>query len=202
MIQRIIQVRIKNGSKSIKMKLLPILEMAVRGGSFEKEALAFGISKTDKWLESEVIANIDSFDVRKVKNHYSVWDGTVLVAFASLSTSEPPIVDDVWVKPEYRGKGVFAKLLWFFKSREGHPKLLIGGVHSEMMQDVIKKLSNFKKSWYKNGEVQPFDPKTLDKFYTGFGSSHWQLMLENNDDLSLAAIQRWWIHQRIIRLAD
>ncbi len=160
---------------------MQILEMAVRAGSFEKEAAEFGEMNKSKWFKSDPIADIDNFQVRKAGVHYSVWHDEVLIAFASLSKQDIPIVDDVWVNPDYRGKGVFAKLLWFFKSREGHPKLLIGGVHSEMMQDVIKRLSKFQKSWYKQGEVKPFSIDTLDQFYKGFGSSHWQLMLENED---------------------
>lgn len=129
------------------------------------------------------IADIEEFQVIRYENFYSLWDRDELCGFTSLTNN---VVDDVWINPTYRGKKLFSKLLWFYKSRLGHNQLLLGKVHSRMMQEVVKGLSCFKKSWVnvKTKANEPFDLETLDHFYGDVEPTDWRLMLENNGDFS------------------
>ena len=153
----------------------------MRGGNLDKESEAYANTNSSIWKSSEHIADIEDFQVRQHNNIYSVWDGDILVGTTSLSSDVIPIVDSVWVNPEYRSKDIFSKLIWFYKTRLGHSKILLGDFHSKTMQAVVTHgLSRFHKSWYKDGVTEPFDVATIDNFYSGFKKTGWRLMLEND----------------------
>jgi len=165
------------------MKLSDLYEMPLRAGNLEKSAQDFADKNREQWLKAEHVGDIGQLIVRKDKLVYSVWDGDKLVACASLEDGKyGSIVDNVWVNKDYRRQKIFSKLLWFFKSREGRDKLLLGKVHSDDTYQLINGvgLSRFQKYWIKDGKTEPFSPATVDKFY---GSEYgWQLVLENGDD--------------------
>lgn len=112
------------------------------------------------------IADIENYKVLQDGIYYSIWDDNTIVAVASLS-DENNTVDDVWVDPEHRGKKLFSALLWFFKTRLNRSPLILGKIHSEDMQEVVKGLSRFNKKWVniETDEIQPFSLDTLDNFY-------------------------------------
>lgn len=110
-----------------------------------------------------------------------MWDGDKIAATTSLSNDTLSIVDQVWVSPDYRGQKLLSKLLWFYKTRLNHPQILLGRMHSTDMQEVVKGLSRFTKSWYKDGKTEPFD---LNTFYNNTKSTGWLLLLENDGDFS------------------
>jgi len=130
------------------------------------------------------IGDIDKFVVKKYNNFYSLWDNAIFVAMASLNNEYIPIVDHVWVNKDYRGQKIFSKMLWFFKTRLNHPQLLLGDIHSSDMQEVVKGLSRFTKSWYKDGTIKPFDLKTLSSYYSPLQPTGWHLLLENTGNFS------------------
>lgn len=169
----------------MKLKDLKINEMTMRGPNLDKLATKFVDTNKDKWFTGQHIGDIEQYQIKKLDDYYSVWDRDVIIAASQLDdTKSIPIVDKVWVNKEYRGQKIFSKLLWFYKTRLGYPKLLLGDVHSADMQEVVKGLSNFTKYWVKGDQQEPFNINTLDKFY-GFGkSTGWMLMLENTGDFS------------------
>jgi hypothetical protein len=159
-------------------------EMTMAGPNLDKLATKFANNAKDILATGFHIGDIDHFTVKQYKNFYSLWDKGIFVATASLSNDHIPIVDQVWVDNEYRGQKVFSKMLWFFKTRLNNPKLLLGNVRSTDMQEVVKGLSRFKKFWYKDGIVEPFDANTLDKYYNRLQPTGWHLLLENVGDFS------------------
>jgi hypothetical protein len=162
-----------------------ISEMTWRGPSYEVSSQQFADTYRDIWLSNgKYIADIETFKVRKYQNYFSMWTDTdVLVAFAKLIDNE---VDDVWVSPEYRKQRLFSQLLWFFKTRLGKSQLIIGSIHSPLIQEVVKGLKYFKKSWVnlQSKETSPFALDTLDNFYGQTGPTDWRLMLENSGDFT------------------
>lgn len=130
------------------------------------------------------IADIDGFMVKKYINYYSLWNQNEFAAIVRLSDDAIPIVDQVWINKDFRRQKLFSKMLWFFKTRLNHPQLLLGRIHSNDMQEVVLGLSRFKKSWYKNGVIEPFNKDTIDNYYSYAGPTKWFLMLENDGDFS------------------
>ena len=133
------------------------------------------------------IGDIDDFKVLKYYTMYSVWDDGKLIACTSLSEDEIPVVDTVWVDKNRRGEKLLSKLLWFYKSRLGHSKLLLGDTHSMNMQEIVHGgLRRFAKSWYNidTGEKIKLDPSDLDKYYDEHFPTKWRVMLENSGDFS------------------
>ena len=160
----------------------------MRAGNFDKKATEFGAANANRWGRGEHVGDIDSFTIKKDGIYFSVWDNEILIAYSSLSTQKPAVVDDVWVSGEYRGQKLFSKLLWFYKSRMGQNKLVLGDVHSKDTQDIVTSggLSRFTKSWVniRTNQTEPFDPATVDNFYSWMGPTPWRLMLENDGDFT------------------
>jgi len=166
----------------MRIKDLEINEMTMRFSNMDKIATKYVNQNKETWWDDGVhIGDIEDYNLRKYDMIYSLWDKDVLVASTSLDTNKTiPEVDKVWVNPDYRGQKIFSKMLWFYKTRLHHSQLLLGEIHSSDMQEVIKGLSRFTKSWYKDGVVEPFDLNTVDNYYSWAESTGWQIILENN----------------------
>jgi len=163
---------------------MKISEMTMHGPDFSIQAEQFANKYKTRWLKyGKYIADIADYKVLQDGIYYSVWDNEIVVAVCSLSNSENKI-DDVYVNPEYRGNKIFSMMLWFFKTRLNRSPLMLGEVHSSMMQEVIKGLSRFNKYWIniKTNEKQPFSIETLDNFYSYMNPAPWRLMLENSGE--------------------
>lgn len=165
-----------------------VTEMTMRAGNLDKRATDFADTNAQRWYQGKHVGDIDSFVVKKDGIYFSVWDGDTLIAFSSVSTQNPVVVDDVWVNGEYRGQKILSKLLWFYKSRLGHDKLILGDVHSKDTTDIIigGGLSRFTKLWIniRTNQTEPYDPATVDSFYSWVGPTPWRLMLENDGDFT------------------
>ncbi len=160
---------------------MKINEMTMKGPDFSKQAKEFGEINKKRWLEKgKHIADIEQYRVIQHGIYYSLWENDQLVAFCSLANADNT-VDDVYVAEEYRGKKIFSMMLWFFKTRLNRDQLILGPVHSAMMQEVIKGLSRFNKYWIniRTNEKEPFDLKTLDNYYSYLSPTPWRLVLEN-----------------------
>lgn len=160
--------------------------MTMKGSDFSQQAEQFANRYKDHWYKNgKHIADIENYKVLQDGIYYSLWDETNLVAVCSLS-NESNEVDDVYVNPEYRSKKIFSMMLWFFKTRLNRSPLMLGQVHSKMMQEVIKGLSRFNKYWYniKTNEKEPFPVDTLDNFYSYLQPTSWRLMLENSGEFN------------------
>jgi hypothetical protein len=168
------------------MKLNELTEMTMRGPDLSAQAEQFANRNKESWYtHGKHIADIENYKVLQDGIYYSLWDYTTLVAVCSLSNSGNE-VDDVYVNPAYRGKKIFSMMLWFFKTRLNKSPLMIGQVHSKMMQEVIKGLSRFEKYWYniRTNETEPFALDTLDNFYGYLSPTPWRLMLENSGEFN------------------
>lgn len=166
------------------MKINELSEMTMRGPDLSQQAELFANRNKERWYtHGKHIADIENYKVLQDGIYYSLWNDTTLVAVCSLSNSANEI-DDVYVNPEYRGKKIFSMMLWFFKTRLNRSPLMIGQVHSKMMQEVIKGLSRFKKYWYniRTNEREPFALDTLNNFYSYLNPTPWRLMLENDGE--------------------
>lgn len=165
---------------------MKIDEMTMRGPDLSRQAEQFANKNRDRWFNhGKHIADIETYKLLQDGIYYSLWDDAILVAVCSLSNASNEI-DDVYVNPEYRGKKIFSMLLWFFKTRLNRSPLMLGPVHSNMMQEVVKGLSRFKKYWHniKTNEKEPFSLDTLDKFYSHLNPTPWRLMLENTGEFN------------------
>jgi hypothetical protein len=165
---------------------MKIQEMTMRGPNFDNVAQEFVGKNQARWKKyGKHIGDIEDYKVLQDGIYYSVWDNDAIVAVTSLSNASNE-VDDVWVSPQYRGKKIFSMLLWFFKTRLQRDKLLLGPIHSASMQEVVKGLSRFNKSWVniRTNEIKPFSSDTVDEFYSYAGPTQWRLMLENSGDFS------------------
>jgi len=165
---------------------MKINEMTMRGPNFDKQAEEFGKMNEKRWLEQgKHIADIEQYKVIQHGIYYSLWDNDQLVAFCSLSNADNT-VDDVFVQQDYRNKKIFSMMLWFFKTRLNRTPLLLGPVHSNTMQEVVKGLSRFKKYWVniKTNEKVPFDINTVDEYYSYLQPTPWRLVLENNGEFN------------------
>jgi hypothetical protein len=169
------------------MKLHELKEMAIRGGNLTSQAEEHAKRMEVYLKDAKHIGDIDSFQVKQKGKEYGVYKGDELVAIANLDPipNAYSIIDNLWVKESFRGKKILAKLLWFFKSRENHNKILFGKGHTDDTVDLLKAngLSLFKKYWFDpiTGKEEKFDPNTVDDYY-GSGKSRWSLMLEHNGD--------------------
>ncbi len=163
--------------------------MTWRGPDYSPAAEQFGENNKERWFTvGKYIGDIGDFGAYQVKKdgiYYSVWDNDTLIAYSSLADSNNE-VDDIWVHENYRKQRIFSMLLFFYKTRLGRSQLMLGSTHSKTMQEVVKGLSLFKKSWknIRTNEIQPFSLDTLDNFYSHEGKTPWRLILENDGDFS------------------
>ena len=173
-----------------RVKINEISEMTMRGPDLSTVGDKFAQTNMDAWKNGTHIADIEQYEVKKNSgplpnsDHYSLWDGDILVAFATLTHDD--VVDGVWVNEKYRGQKLFSMMLWFFKTRLNRSPLMIGDIHSRDMQEVVKGLSRFEKKWYniRTHEVEPFSLDTLDNYYSFLKPTPWRLMLENDGEFN------------------
>lgn len=166
------------------MKINELTEMTMKGPDLSQQSEQFANKNIERWYtQGKHIADIENYKVLQDGIYYSLWDDTTLVAVCSLSNASNE-VDDVYVNPKYRGKKIFSMMLWFFKTRLNRSLLMMGQVHSKMMQEVIKGLSRFEKYWYniRTNEKEPFSLDTIDNFYSYLSPTPRRLMLENNGE--------------------
>lgn len=144
------------------------------------------------WLSrGEVIGNIDDqYDLRRLGDQYSLWSGNDYVASAQLSlpdTNGYSEVNLLPVDPKFRNQRVLDRLLWNFKTRQGHSKLKINQYHSDDLYKIISGngLSRFTRYWVNDsGDSRPYDTKTVDQYYSPTGPTGWYLVLENTGNFT------------------
>ena len=165
-------------------------EMAYRGGDLRSQADEYAKKQEVNLKDAEHVGDIEEFQVKKkgkIFKIFSLWKDDELVALASLDPipNAYAVVDDLWVKDTFRNQKLLSKLLWFFKSRENHPKLLLGKLHSDDTYSVLKAggLSKFKRYWFDpiSGDTAEFNSDSIEEFYKG-RKSGWSLMLEQTEE--------------------
>ena len=165
--------------------------MTMRTGKLNGRTLQqFVDTHLKEWYNSKIIGQIEQYDLRKSDTFYSLWDKDSYVASAKLELPDSKGISETGlfhVAQAYRGQKILSKLLWNFKTRQGHSILKIDPYHSDDVYDIVNGsgLSRFKKYWMNSeGIVEPYDPKTVDKYYSYGGPTGWQLILENNHNFS------------------
>lgn len=166
---------------------MKINELSMRTGKLNSEVSQDFVDKnSDDWYtKGKTIGQIDSYDLKKFRNMYSLWDKDQYVASAELSDDSE--VNLLHVDPKYRQQQILSKMLWNFKSRQGRDKLTLNQYHSDDLYDVIKNggLSKFKKYWQdKTGKIAKFDVSTVDDYYSHSSPTGWKLVLTNDGDFS------------------
>lgn len=170
------------------MKLSELKEMAYRVGNLSSDADKFALKSEFLLKDSKYVGDIDSFKVKSDGRFFSMWNEDEMVALLKIDIipNNYVVVDDLWVKESFRGKKLLAKLLWFLKSRENHPKILLGRCHSDDTYSLLKAggLSKFKRYWFDpiSGSTEEFNTDTVDSFYSN-SKKKWSLMLEHQDDV-------------------
>jgi len=128
------------------------------------------------------IGDIQEYHVYNLDTHYSVFNGNNLIAFFVLKDN---VVEVVYVYPEYRRQGLFSMILYFIKRSIGISKIILGSHQSVDMVNSIKKIHQmFKTSWEKDGVKVPYDPNTIDQYYSKSEPTGWKIILENDGDFS------------------
>jgi hypothetical protein len=165
---------------------MKISEMTVSGQDLSAQAQEFAEKNSRRWrTHGKHVGDMEQYQILQDGIYYSVWNDEELVACCSLSNSDNT-VDDVWVNPKYRGQRIFSMMLWFFKTRLNRSPMMIGPVHSVMMQEVIRGLSRFEKSWInlRTNERQPFSTETVNQYYSHLAPTAWRLVLENSGEFN------------------
>lgn len=164
-----------------------LAELAIKVGDLRKQADEWATNQEEHLKDSKHIGDIDSFELKQKNSIISAWDGGKLIAIVRIDNipNVYTVVDDLWVREDYVGKKIISKMLWFLKSRLGYKKLLLGKIHSTDTYSLLKAngLSKFKKYWFDimTWNTEPFDPSTMDDFYSA-DKSKWSLMLESQND--------------------
>ena len=167
---------------------MKISELTMRTGKLnQSSSQKYVDDNISKWfIDGELKGNIDAkYDIRQLENTYSLWDKDNYVASAQLNGPDEngySEVNLIHVDKKYRGQRVLDRLLWNFKSRQGHSKLKLNQYHSDDLYDIIKGngLSRFKRYWANDsGQTMPYDPSTVDQYYSFASPTGWYLVLEN-----------------------
>lgn len=168
------------------MKLEDLKEMTMRAGNLDRLATAYVNLHKNDWKMGEHVGDIEQFSVIKFNEFFSVWlNDEIISSLKTIPTGDLIEVRNIWTSKKFRGQKILSKLLWFLKTRMGYSKLLLGDVHSQDTQAIVKGgLSRFEKSWYKDGKKEKFSLDTLDKFYSYGKSTGWRILLENDGDFS------------------
>jgi len=166
---------------------MKISELSMNVGSLNSKISQNFVDKniSDWYTNGKTIGQIEDYDLKKLNNMYSLWDKDQYVASAELTDSSE--VNLMHVDKKYRRRKILSKLLWNFKTRQGRNKLILNQYHSDDLYRVIKTggLSRFRKTWQNNqGQVEPFDIDTVDKYYSYSSPTGWKPVLENDGDFS------------------
>jgi hypothetical protein len=92
---------------------------------------------------------------------------------------------NAYVVEVHRKQGLFSAFLFFLKRNEGLSKIVIGELQSEDTIEAIRRIhKRFKTSWEKDGIKEPYDPNSLEQYYSYIAPTGWKIVLENHGDFS------------------
>lgn len=167
------------------MKVTELIEMTQRVNSYENLKLA--LPEFQKLLkDGNHCGDIEQYNIyKKTRNQYTdygFFENNSCIGFTVLEGNE---IINVYVIPEKRKTGIFPMFLFFLKKKEGIGSILLGDQHSEELIDALSKIyMRFKTSWIKDNEKVPYDPSTVDQFYSPSNPTGWKVLLENSFDFS------------------
>lgn len=128
---------------------------------------------------------------RKSLIDYAFFQQEQCVGFAVLNGN---VVTNLYVTPQVRKTGIGSLFLFFLKRNEGISKLVLHDVHSEQTVDFIKRIyKRFDTNWVKGNEKIPYDPNTINQFYSIERPTGWSITLENDGDFS--KWEKFWINE-------
>jgi hypothetical protein len=92
---------------------------------------------------------------------------------------------NAYVVEVHRKQGLFSAFLFFLKRNEGLSKIVLGELQSEATVEAVRRIyKRFDASWKKDGYREPYDPATVDKYYSSTKPTGWKIVLENDGDFS------------------
>lgn len=168
------------------MKLNDLHEMTMRVPSYEKMGQSLPHFQTLKDIGTHC-GDIEHYNVYKHPRDnltdYAVFDGDDCIAFFVLIN--PNTLEIGYIIPEKRSIGLSPMFLFFLKRNEGLAEIRMSDKQSEQsIKSLIRTSKLFKTYWVKGDQKVPFDPDTIDQFYSSNGATGWTVVLENNSDFS------------------
>lgn len=132
------------------------------------------------------VGDIEEYKVyKRDREHftdYAIFNDGKVVAYAVL---EQNVVENVFVVPEHRKRGLFSMFLFFLKQNEGLSQIIMGMRHSKDTLEAIKRIARRFNIYWSNGkEKVPYSPETTDQFYSETAPTKWKLILENDGDFT------------------
>jgi hypothetical protein len=168
------------------MKLKELFEMTMKVNSFE--GLAAFLPEYAKLKETgKHVGDIEKIKIfsklRSPYTGYCLFDGDKAIAYF-VTVKSTKMLQNAFVIPEERKRGVFQTFLLFLKRHEGYDKITLGQLHSKDTIESLKRIyKQFDTYWEKGIEKVPYDPATIDQFY-GDKPTGWKIVLENDYDFS------------------
>lgn len=115
-------------------------------------------------------------------------DSKTVVGFFQVVDNE---FTTIYITPALRGKGMFGAVLWFLKRNEGMSRIVLGKQHSEASIESIKRISDRFNVYWTNGTVtHPYNPNTVNQYYSIAGPTEWRVVLEHSGDFTLW--EKYW----------
>lgn len=168
------------------MKLEDLHEMTLRVSSYETIGQSLPHFQTLKDVGTHC-GDMEHFNVYKSSRdafvYYAVFEKDKCVAFFIIKDDN--CLDIGYVIPEKRQNGILSMFLFFLKRNENITPIEIGQQQSEQMIAALLKIyKRFNTYWIKDGSKVPFDPNTVDQFYSDVHQTGWSIILENDGDFS------------------
>jgi GNAT superfamily N-acetyltransferase len=129
------------------------------------------------------VGEIEDYKIFKANDDYGRYAAFLdndVAAFWQIS-SEGELAG-VYVHPDHRRKGLFSAILFFLKRNEGFSKIILGDHHSNDTYNAVQRIyKRFTKVYWQRGDqTVPYDPFTVDDFYSLTGPTGWQIVLEHS----------------------
>lgn len=171
------------------MNILESEEMTMRLGKMDNQLSTIVNQNKESWKTGSHIGDIEDKKVLLYKATdknliYSLWKDDEFVGYSLVIDANPIEISQAWIDPEYRKQRIFSKILWFLKTRMNYSPIQLGDIHNRDTVEVLKNLSRFKKYWWNGRDKIPYDPDSINQFYSLEKPTHWKLLLENDGDFS------------------
>jgi len=168
------------------MKIADINETMYTGTMNDMSAAFKYVEKTF-FHQMEHIGDIENYKVYHTRNDntniYGILLNDELIGFASTATGGMGTeLENIYLIPSHRGKGLFPMFLIFLKRIEKVSKIMLGAYHSDDAIAAIEKIYHrFNTYWLNsNGDTIPYTLDNSRAMYTYGEPNSWRLILEGD----------------------
>jgi predicted acetyltransferase len=181
------------------MKLNNIIEMTQTFGKTGEHIINAMNSIYDNRKSYDHIGDINQAQVLYKNNIYLIILNNEPIGFFQVfNKNDTALVSNMFIIQKHRKKGWMSMFLFFLKQNESYSKIQLGDRHSEDTIKAIKRISKrFNIYWEKNGKREPYDIKTIDKYYSLIKPTGWNIILENDGDFK--DYPKFWNHNSILQ---